>query len=107
MIINNIKEFRRLKRLSLRQLSDMTGISKAALNSFERGITSPTLEHLMPIAAAFRIEVKDLFYETSLSDLGGDEMEEDLKRIIINKVEELTDFKKLKLIFIYIVNLVQ
>ncbi|HBD64174.1 MAG TPA: hypothetical protein DC038_07025 [Clostridiales bacterium] len=82
MIINNIKEFRRLKRLSLRQLASMTGISKAALNSFERGITSPTLEHLMPIAAALEIKAKDLFYETSLKDFGGDEMDEDLKEAI-------------------------
>jgi len=80
----------------------MTGISKAALSSFERGVTSPTLAHLMPIAAALEIKTKDLFYETSLNDdFGGDEMEEDLREVS-RILEEERDALLVKKVLVYI-----
>jgi len=79
----------------------MTGISKAALNSYERGITSPTLKDLMPIAAALEIKAKDLFYETSLNDLGGDKMEESLREVS-RILEEENDMLLVRKVLAYI-----
>ena len=40
------------KNLTLRQLEDLTGISKSTLNTIENGKTSPTLRQLEAIAKA-------------------------------------------------------
>lgn len=49
----NIRAFRQKKRLSLNELSQLTGISASNLSSMELGKSSPTLSTLTKIAAAF------------------------------------------------------
>lgn len=56
-----INEQRVKKRLSVRALSEMTGISKSALNDHENGKTSPTLYQLEQIAKALNVRITDLF----------------------------------------------
>lgn len=49
------------KKLTLIELSAMTGISKNTLNNIENGITSPTLWQLETIAKALDVKMTDLF----------------------------------------------
>jgi transcriptional regulator with XRE-family HTH domain len=49
----NIRAFRQKKKLSLNELSRLTGISASNLSSMELGKSSPTLSTLTKIAAAF------------------------------------------------------
>nr|UVY58693.1 MAG: helix-turn-helix domain protein [Bacteriophage sp.] len=49
------------RRLTLKQLEALTGISKSTLNTIENGITSPTLRQLEAIAAALDVKITDLF----------------------------------------------
>lgn len=49
------------KKLTLIELSAMTGISKTTLNNIENGITSPTLWQLETIAKALDVKMTDLF----------------------------------------------
>lgn len=49
------------KHLTLKELEDLTGISKSTLNTIENGITSPTLRQLEAIAAALDVRMTDLF----------------------------------------------
>ena len=49
----NIRAFRHKKKLSLNELSRLTGISASNLSSMELGKSSPTLSTLTKIAAAF------------------------------------------------------
>ncbi|RHT97345.1 MULTISPECIES: helix-turn-helix domain-containing protein [Erysipelotrichaceae] len=52
----------RIKRnVTLRDLSERTGISRAALNNYENGIRSPTIEQLEMIAKALDCRISDLF----------------------------------------------
>ena len=50
-----IRAFRKKKRLSLIDLSKITGIAASNLSSIELGKSSPTLNTLVKIAAAFRL----------------------------------------------------
>ena len=52
---------RHAKDLSLRELSDLTGIGKTTLNNIENGKVSPTLDQLEAIAAALNVKITDLF----------------------------------------------
>ena len=49
------------KKLSLKQLQDLTGISKTTLNDIENGKQSPTLNQLEIIAIALNVRITDLF----------------------------------------------
>lgn len=49
------------KNLTLRQLEDLTGISKSTLNTIENGKTSPTLWQLEAIAKATDTPISALY----------------------------------------------
>lgn len=49
------------KKLTLKQLQDLTGISKTTLNDIENGKNSPTLDQLEKIAKALNIRISDLY----------------------------------------------
>lgn len=49
------------KKITLVELSKITGISKSALNNIENEKVSPTLNQLEHIAEALKIHITDLF----------------------------------------------
>ena len=49
------------KNISVRQLSNMTGISKSTINNIMNEKYSPTLDNLEQIAKALKIRITDLF----------------------------------------------
>ncbi len=50
-----------MRNLTQEQLGEKTGISYKFIGEIERGLVNPSLESLASIAAALRVEVKDLF----------------------------------------------
>lgn len=58
-----IYKYRVERRLSLRELEKLSGVSKSALNNFENNKRSPTLSNLESISKALNVKVKDLFLE--------------------------------------------
>ena len=54
-------EARTAKGITLKQLEEMSGISKTAINNTENGKTSPTLYQLEAIAKALDVRITDLF----------------------------------------------
>jgi transcriptional regulator with XRE-family HTH domain len=61
--MNFIRFTRFQKRLTLDQLSCLTGIDQSALSRFERGLKRPSLEQKRLIAEALNYEVDELFPE--------------------------------------------
>ena len=49
------------KGLTLRQLEELTGISRATLNNIENGKVSPQLDYLEKLAIAMDVHITDLF----------------------------------------------
>lgn len=49
------------KNVTLKQLEQMTGISKTTLNAIENGQTSPTLRQLEAIAIALNTKISELY----------------------------------------------
>lgn len=79
MIVFNIRNIRKSKKISLRKLSDMTGISRAYLYDLESNRKfNPTLFILQKIAEVLEVDIKDLFY--SLNDI--DNLKEEMYRRI-------------------------
>lgn len=60
-VIILLKEIREQKRISLEQLSKISGISKSHLNYIERQEKEPTITILIKIAKALNIGIKDLY----------------------------------------------
>ena len=54
-------EARTAKGITLKQLEELSGISKTALNNIENRKTSPTLYQLEAIAKALDVRITDLF----------------------------------------------
>ena len=54
-------EARTVKGITLKQLEELSGISKTALNNIENGKTSPTMHQLEAIAKALDVRITDLF----------------------------------------------
>lgn len=79
MIVFNIKNIRKSKKISLRKLSDMTGISRAYLYDLENNRRfNPTIFILEKIAEELDVNIKDLFY--SLDEI--DNLKEEMYRRI-------------------------
>lgn len=55
-----LKHLRRQRQTTLAELSETTGISVSTLSRLESGTRRPTLELLLPIAAAHRVQLDDL-----------------------------------------------
>jgi transcriptional regulator with XRE-family HTH domain len=56
-----IKSLRSKKGLSLRELSNRSGLSSNAISKIERGENSPTVSSLHKIAFALEVQITDLF----------------------------------------------
>ena len=56
-----IWEVRSSKGITLVSLSEMTGISKSALNNIENGKVSPKLDQMEQIAIALKCRITELF----------------------------------------------
>ena len=54
-------QVRTAQGITLRELEQMTGLSKSTLNRLENGQTSPTLAQLELLAAALNCNITDLF----------------------------------------------
>lgn len=53
-------ELRTAKKLTLRELEEISGVSKTHINDIENGKTSPTVRTLELLAAALQVKPTDL-----------------------------------------------
>lgn len=51
-------------------LADALGLTRSAVSLWERGQREPSLDYLVPICRALRIDLADLFRGASADDLG-------------------------------------
>ena len=63
-----IREQRRVGQLSLRKLSEQSGISNPYLSQIERGLRRPSAEILQQIARALRISAETLYVRAGILD---------------------------------------
>ena len=61
-----IREQRRLGRLSLRKLSELSGISNPYLSQIERGMRKPSADILKELARALSISVESLYVRAGI-----------------------------------------
>ncbi|MFR9788343.1 helix-turn-helix domain-containing protein [Streptomyces sp. MB22_4] len=59
-IAANLRYARHAQELSLRDLADRAGVSKALLSQLERGVANPTLEVLLAVGAALGLDLAEL-----------------------------------------------
>lgn len=70
-----IREQRNVARLSLRRLSELSGISNPYLSQIERGLRKPSADILQQIARALHISAETLYVQAGILDrssAGGD-----------------------------------
>jgi transcriptional regulator with XRE-family HTH domain len=63
-----LAEQRRNAQLSLRQLSDLAGVSNPYLSQIERGLRKPSAEVLQQLAKALRISAETLYVRAGILD---------------------------------------
>jgi transcriptional regulator with XRE-family HTH domain len=56
-----LKEIRKQKRMTLRSLSILSGVSRTHINNIENGETSPTIDVLCRLSHALNVDIKILF----------------------------------------------
>jgi XRE family transcriptional regulator, regulator of sulfur utilization len=59
-IAQNLRHARQTRGLSMRDLAERAGVSKALLSQLERGVANPTVEVLAGIAASLELSFTDL-----------------------------------------------
>lgn len=63
MIVFNIKKIREKQNISIRKLSQLTGLSRTYLSNLENNKrVNPTLSSLSAIATVLNVDIKELFY---------------------------------------------
>jgi transcriptional regulator with XRE-family HTH domain len=63
-----LREQRQSAQLSLRQLSDVAGISNPYISQIERGLKKPSAEILQALAKALRISAESLYVRAGMLD---------------------------------------
>ncbi len=93
-----IRDQRRSARLSLRNLSDLAGISNPYLSQIERGLRKPSADILQQIAKALRISAETLYVRAGI--LEQRETDADLEQAILGDAS-LTERQKQALLEVY------
>ncbi|MDX6739432.1 XRE family transcriptional regulator [Actinocorallia sp. A-T 12471] len=70
VVAANVRRIRLARGLSLRELSEETGVSKALLSQIERGVANPTIDVLSRVAVA----LGESFVELARPRMGGPEV---------------------------------
>jgi transcriptional regulator with XRE-family HTH domain len=93
-----VREQRRLGQLSLRRLSELSGISNPYLSQIERGLRRPSAEILQQLARALQISAETLYVRAGILEdrSGGDDVV-----TAVRKAPELSEEQKRTLIHIY------
>ncbi|MDT2702494.1 helix-turn-helix domain-containing protein [Enterococcus dongliensis] len=63
-----VKNLRNEQGMTLKQLSEETGLSTGFLSQFERGITTIAVEHLATIADLFKVKINYFFEDESVNE---------------------------------------
>src|SRR5438128_4921700 len=92
-----IRDQRRTARLSLRNLSELAGISNPYLSQIERGLRKPSAEILQGIAKGLRISAETLYVRAGILDASA---ESDLEAAIRND-PTITERQKQTLLDVY------
>jgi transcriptional regulator with XRE-family HTH domain len=58
MDLRKLKDIRRIKKISIQDLSKITGISRQTISLIERGQANPTIETLETICKELNVEIK-------------------------------------------------
>lgn len=61
----NLRNIRKVKHMTLKTLSEKTGLSIGNLSNIERGLRSPTLDNLQKICAALNTSFSDLLEKST------------------------------------------
>ena len=61
VMVMNIWKIRAARKMTLAELSELTGISKSALSNYENGYRYPTIEQLERIATALNTSISSLY----------------------------------------------
>ena len=69
-VADNLRQHRKRRDLSLDQLAQKTGVSRAALSQIETRKTNPTISVIWKIASGLGIAFSDLIGETRRRPLG-------------------------------------
>jgi transcriptional regulator with XRE-family HTH domain len=93
-----VREQRRLGQMSLRRLSELSGISNPYLSQIERGLRHPSAEILQQLARALEISAETLYVRAGILDPTSDESD------LVSAIRRdglLTEPQKRTLIHIY------
>jgi transcriptional regulator with XRE-family HTH domain len=98
-----LKEQRVKARLSLRQLSDLAGVSNPYLSQIERGLRRPSAEVLQQIAKALRISAEQLYVRAGIVSPaeGASRVAEGSVELAILADPELTERQKQSLLDVH------
>lgn len=82
-----LAEQRKQARLTLRQLSDIAGVSNPYLSQIERGLRKPSAEVLQQLAKALRISAETLYVRAGILD--PDDERDSTDRTSVNVIDAI------------------
>lgn len=65
-MVNNVKHFRNIRKLSQKELSERVGISRPYLSKIETGKAMPTMPIALKISNALKKDVKTIFFDQNV-----------------------------------------
>ena len=97
-----LREQRQSAKLSLRQLSELAGVSNPYLSQIERGLKKPSAEILQQLAKGLQVSAESLYVRAGILDeRHGQEAEPLDTRAVIAADPRLTDRQKATLVDVY------
>jgi transcriptional regulator with XRE-family HTH domain len=97
-----LREQRQSAKLSLRQLSELAGVSNPYLSQIERGLKKPSAEILQQLAKGLEVSAESLYVRAGILDeRHGHEAERLDTRAVIGADPQLTARQKAALLDIY------
>jgi len=96
-----IRTQRKLAKLSLRELAQLSDLSNAYLSQLERGLHEPSIRVVKSLAAAFDLPAEVLLERAGLFEEDANDREPDRIEAAIHADKRLTDPQKQALLGVY------
>ncbi len=96
-----LREQRQSARLSLRQLSDLAGISNPYLSQIERGLKKPSAEILQGLAKGLKVSAETLYVHAGILDAAPPRAQTPGVLDAISADPQLTDRQRAVLVDVY------
>ena len=93
MFSNRLKELRKVKNVSQKELSDLLKLTPQAISKWENGLSEPDNDSLITLAEFFNVSTDYLLGKSNIEN-AENPYDDELEQVLFSKAKDLTEDEK-------------